>query len=129
MIEAIAALLICQLTGEALARNFSLPVPGPVIGLALLFVALRLRALVRPDATSVDATSLGAVCSFLLAHLSLLFVPAGTGIVRHAATLVAYGPGLVVALVVSTALTLTVTALVFNAVAKRSAQTTGSDDS
>lgn len=119
MIEALAALLFCQLSGEVLARQFGLPVPGPVIGLALLFLALRLRSWARPDAPAIDGTSLGAVSAFLLAHLSLLFVPAGTGIVRHAGTLVAHGPGLVVALVVSTVLTLTVTALVFMAVARR----------
>ena len=118
MIEAIAALLLCQLSGEVLARQLGLPVPGPVVGLALLFLALRLRGWATPEAPAIDGTSLGVVSAFLLAHLSLLFVPAGTGIVRHAGTLVAHGPGLVVALVVSTVLTLTVTALVFVAVAR-----------
>jgi holin-like protein len=122
MIEAMAALLACQLSGEVLARQFNLPVPGPVIGLALLFMSLRLRARLRPDAPAIDKTALGVVSAFMLAHLSLLFVPAGTGIVRHAATLVQHGPGLVVALVLSTALTLAVTAVVFTVVAKHAGQ-------
>ena len=119
MIEAIAALLLCQLFGEVLAQQFGLPVPGPVIGLAILFLALRLRNVVKRDAEPIDNTALGAVCALMLAHLSLLFVPAGTGIVRHASALAAHGPGLAVALVVSTALTLIVTALVFISVARR----------
>jgi putative effector of murein hydrolase LrgA (UPF0299 family) len=117
MIAALTLLLACQLAGEALARLFALPIPGPVLGLALLFLGLRLRATWWPDATPVDELPLGAVCGVLLAHLSLLFVPAGAGIVRHAGALVAHGPGLIAALVVSTALTLVVTALVFVKVA------------
>jgi putative effector of murein hydrolase LrgA (UPF0299 family) len=43
MIAGLAALLVCQLTGEAVARLFGLPVPGPVIGMALLFAILLRR--------------------------------------------------------------------------------------
>ncbi|MCZ8043816.1 MAG: CidA/LrgA family protein [Beijerinckiaceae bacterium] len=112
MIPALTLLLACQLVGEALARLFAVPVPGPVIGMALLFLGLRLR-----PAAALDGTPLATVAGVLLAHLSLLFVPAGTGIVRHAASLAAHGPGLIVALTLSTALTLAVTAFVFVKVA------------
>ncbi len=112
MILALTLLLACQLAGEALARLFALPVPGPVIGLALLFLGLRWR----PSA-AVEGAPLATVAGVLLAHLSLLFVPAGTGIVRHAGSLLAHGPGLIAALLVSTALTLAVTAFVFVKVA------------
>jgi len=117
MIAALTLLLACQLVGEAAARLLLLPVPGPVLGMALLFLALQLRARWRPVAAPVDRTPLGAVAAVLLAHLSLLFVPAGAGIVRHAGTLLANGPSLIAALVVSTALTLLVTAFVFVKVA------------
>jgi putative effector of murein hydrolase LrgA (UPF0299 family) len=119
MIEAIAALLLCQLAGETLARGLSLPVPGPVIGLALLFVALQARAQLRPECKPVAELPIGLVAGFLLAHLSLLFVPAGAGIVRHAGAILQHGWGLAAALVLSTALTLVITASVFVAVAKR----------
>jgi putative effector of murein hydrolase LrgA (UPF0299 family) len=117
MIVAILILLACQLAGEIVARGGGLPVPGPVIGMALLFLALRLRERLRPDAPGVETLPLGAVAAFLLANLSLLFVPAGAGIVAQLDTLAEHGIGLVVALVVSTALTLAVTALVFARVA------------
>ena len=43
MLNAITLLLLFQLAGEAIALLFALPVPGPVIGMALLFAALSLR--------------------------------------------------------------------------------------
>jgi holin-like protein len=68
-------LLVFQLIGEVLAQLFALPVPGPVIGMALLFVALALRG-----GPSVE---LRDTAQNLLQHLSLLFVPAGVGVMLH----------------------------------------------
>jgi putative effector of murein hydrolase LrgA (UPF0299 family) len=119
MLHAILILLGCQLIGEVLARGLALPVPGPVIGMALLFAALQGRARLRTEAVDMGTLPLGAAAAFLLANLSLLFVPAGTGIIRQTAVLTAHGPGLIIALIGSTALTLIVTALVFVAVARR----------
>lgn len=118
MIAALTLLLGCQLAGEATVRLAGLPVPGPVLGLVLLFVCLQLRAMMTPAAPAISATSLGAVSAVLLGNLGLMFVPVGTGIVKHAGTLIAHGPGLIVALVGSTALTLVVTAFVFVRVAR-----------
>ena len=61
---------------------------------------------------TVEATSKG-----LLAHLSLLFIPAGVGIVQRLDVFASYGFGLAVALVVSTVLTLIVTVATFLLVA------------
>jgi holin-like protein len=127
MLHAILILLGCQLVGEVLARGLALPVPGPVIGMALLFAVLQLRGRLRPDSAEIGTLPLGAVAAFLLANLSLLFVPAGTGIIRQTAVLTAHGPGLIIALVGSTALTLIVTALVFVAVARRTDAQSSSD--
>lgn len=87
--------------------------------MGLLFAGLQLRARLRPAAPDVNDLPLGAVAAFLLANLSLLFVPAGTGIVRQIDVLAAHGAGLIVALILSTLLTLVVTALSFVAVARR----------
>ena len=43
MLAAIAALLVCQLTGEAVVRAVGLPFPGPVVGMILLFVLIAWR--------------------------------------------------------------------------------------
>ncbi len=119
MLEAFLVLCLCQLVGETLARLLSLPVPGPVIGMALLFAALQLRASFRPDAPSTKDAPIGAVSAFLLGNLSLLFVPAGVGIVAQLPVLAAHGVGLAVALAVSTIISLSVTALVFAALSRR----------
>jgi holin-like protein len=125
MIVAITVLLLCQLAGEGLARAFALPIPGPVLGLVFLFVLLVLRGRLRPHSLPVAETPLGVLCAFLLANLSLLFVPAGVGIIGQTDVLARHGAGLLVALVGYTAISLVVTALVFVFVAKRLAQRTG----
>jgi holin-like protein len=110
VIGALATLLCCQLAGELIARLLALPVPGPVIGLILLFLLLTAQRR-APDA-------LQAVADTLLRHLSLLFVPAGVGVMLHAARLEAEWPAIAAAILVSTALTIVVTALVFHWVSR-----------
>jgi holin-like protein len=102
MIEAIAILLIYQLVGETLSFALGLPIPGPVIGMALLLATLALRPalLVRIKATGTA----------LLSHLSLLFVPAGVGVMVHFARLSDEGVAIIAAVVGSTLLTIVATA-------------------
>jgi len=76
VIGALAALLVCQLAGEVAARALGLPVPGPVIGMVLLFAALMLRGREAPEDLTRTADG-------LLGNLGLLFVPAGVGVVIH----------------------------------------------
>lgn len=76
MIGSLAALLLCQLAREVVARALHLPVPGPVIGMVLFLAALTLRQDPAPEALSHTADA-------LLGNLGLLFVPAGVGVVLH----------------------------------------------
>ncbi len=110
MLSAITALLMCQLAGEAIVRVASLPIPGPVFGMILLFGALLARA---PLPAALDDTAEG-----LLKHLSLLFVPAGVGVVQHLDRLGSQGLRLFAVVVLATAVALAVTALVFVGVAR-----------
>ena len=103
MISALTALLIFQLIGEVLARSLELPVPGPVIGMLLLFLALALRG--------GPGDALRTTSQNLLQHLSLLFVPAGTGIMVHLHRVADEWLALLVSLLLSTLATLVVTAL------------------
>ena len=43
MLSALTQLLIFQLSGEIVARSLALPIPGPVLGMLFLFVALTLK--------------------------------------------------------------------------------------
>ena len=112
MVQAFATLLVCQLIGEGIVHLTSIPVPGPVIGLILLAAGLAWRQGHRGEA-ALGETPLGRAANGLLGHLSLLFVPAAVGIVQQGGVLAANGLSIIVALVVSTILTLAVTAYVF----------------
>ncbi|NJL06056.1 MAG: CidA/LrgA family protein [Chloroflexaceae bacterium] len=102
MIAALAALLVFQLIGEVLARTFALPIPGPVIGMLLLVGVLLVRG---ATPRSLQNTATG-----LLAHLSLLFIPAGVGVIVHLATLQRALLPLLATLLISTLITTIVTA-------------------
>ncbi|NJD25191.1 MAG: CidA/LrgA family protein [Betaproteobacteria bacterium] len=104
MRASLTTLLALQLAGEIVTRSLGLPVPGPVIGMLLLFIALMLRG---GPGHELQGTSHG-----LLQHLSLLFVPAGTGIMAHLHRVADEWLPLLLSLFVSTAATLAVTALV-----------------
>ena len=104
MIAALTQLLLFQLLGEVVARGLGLPVPGPVLGMLFLFLALALRG---GPGHELQATSQN-----LLQHLSLLFVPAGTGIMIHLHRVADEWLPLLLSLAISTVATLVVTALV-----------------
>ncbi len=104
MLLTFAVLLVFQCVGEGISFALALPIPGPVVGMLLLFAALVVspRLLARIEATGSE----------LLRHLSLLFVPAGVGIVASASTVAGHWPAVIAAVIVSTLATLAVTALV-----------------
>jgi holin-like protein len=113
--RAILALLLCQLAGETIvlaARSVypAIAFPGPVVGMALMFVLLVWRK--GPD------EGLEAASGAILRNLSLLFVPAAVGIVQYGPVLRDFGLTLAVALIASTVLTLLVTVSVFLLVAR-----------
>jgi holin-like protein len=114
MIRGFFILLVFQLVGEVLARGLNLSAPGPVIGLALLVVALVLYRRFRPfDEEALAASDLGQAARGLLAALPLLFVPAGVGVVQYLGLLREQGLALAAALVASTFATLIATVAVF----------------
>ena len=83
MLAGIFTIFMFQLVGEAIQKYFGLAIPGPVIGLVLMLIALlaskhRTR---RPIAGLRD--NLITVAETLLGHLSLLFVPIGVGVILH----------------------------------------------
>ncbi len=104
-------LLVCQSAGELLVRALDLRLPGPVLGMLLLLVLLGFQAVREPVAKTADA---------LLAHLSLLFVPVGVGVIAHLGLVSEYGLRLLVVVVVSTWLGLAATALVLRRLWRRS---------
>ncbi|MGB0696373.1 MAG: CidA/LrgA family protein [Rhodospirillaceae bacterium] len=131
MLDAFLILLVCQLVGEALDRSLGLGVPGPIIGLVLLIAALVLRSRLmkradRPETRTETRTkpetgaepgtkieipqNLSKVSHGLLSHLSILFVPACTGIVLHLERIASAWVPLALTIIVGTTLTFIATA-------------------
>ncbi len=119
MLEYLTLILACQLLGEFAVSTAGVPFPGPVAGMVLLFAFLVIKGGIPDD--------LGKVSGALLNHLSLLFVPAGVGVMAHFELLGSDAWPLSAALVVSTLLTIAVTALAMRLLNRRSAPGSGEE--
>lgn len=104
MLGAFAILLAYQSMGELLSHYLNIPIPGPVIGMLLLFISL----LLSPKLLDYIQDT----CRQLIGHLSLLFVPAGVGIISSASLLEGQWTALIVSIAGSSLITLAVTAWV-----------------
>ena len=111
MIGSLATLLLFQLIGEIIVRLTGAPLPGPVLGMVLLFIALLVRG---RTPTVFSDTSRG-----LLNYLALLFVPAGVGIISHLDRVADEWLTITITLVASTALAVVVTAFTLRALTHR----------
>ena len=112
-LRGLAWLLAFQSAGELLSRGLQLPFPGPVVGMLLLLVALRWQVVRDPVSSCAD---------FLLAHLSLLFVPVGVGVMTHFSLVSQYGFRMLAVVVVSTLAGLLVTVLTVHWLRERNAE-------
>jgi putative effector of murein hydrolase LrgA (UPF0299 family) len=101
MLQTLGLLSGCQLAGEFVARGLGLPIPGPVLGLVILLAALALK----PSLTR----ALRPTTQVILAHLSLMFVPAGVGVIGNLEVLSSDWARLLVVLTLSTILSMLVT--------------------
>ncbi|HTO67070.1 MAG TPA: CidA/LrgA family protein [Bradyrhizobium sp.] len=114
MIASLSLILVCQLIGEVIVRGLALPMPGPVVGLMLLLLLLlardRFAALARGplQGGGVESASRG-----LLANLSLLFIPAGVGVVQKLDLLAEHGIAIMAVLALSVVVTLLATVATF----------------
>ncbi|MDB5567640.1 MAG: CidA/LrgA family protein, partial [Tardiphaga sp.] len=114
MIASLSLILLCQLAGEIIVRGLALPMPGPVVGMLLLLILLLLRdrfAQLARGPLQGNGVENGA--RGLLAHLSLLFVPAGVGVVQKLDLLAEHGLAIAAILAISVVITLLVTVATF----------------
>ena len=114
MIASLSLILLCQLIGEVAVRALGVPVSGPEVGLVLLLLLLLARdrypALARGPLGNdgVESASRG-----MLANLSLLFIPAGVGVVQKLDLLAEHGIAILVILALSVIVTLLATVATF----------------
>lgn len=96
--------LAAWLAGEALARLFAIPLPGGVLGFAMLLALLLTRR--------VSASGLKEGADWFLADMLLFFVPAVLAVLDHPEFLGPTGLKLVFVILASTTLVMLVTASV-----------------
>lgn len=111
MLGYVTLIFACQLAGELAVAALGLPLPGPVAGMLILFAGLMIHGSIPEE--------LGAVGDFLLRNLSLLFVPAGVGVMLHAGLLGREWAPILAALLLSTAATIAVTGLTMRWLSRR----------
>ena len=114
MLAGLTILLLFQCVGEVIVHGLKLPFPGPVLGLLLLMLFL----VIRDGELPADLHSAG---HGILRHLSLLFLPAGVGVMLYYRTLAGSLLPLLVIVIVSTIVTIAVTALVVRWLARKRA--------
>jgi putative effector of murein hydrolase LrgA (UPF0299 family) len=112
-----STLIACAELGRWLCGALSLKLPGPVAGLLLLIIALKIGLPSRLQ------NALDAWIPKLLNHLGLLFIPAGVGVIQHTSSLSAHGAALLLSLLVSTAAGALATAFVFTRLTQKSPET------
>ncbi|MEK3952881.1 holin-like protein [Psychrobacillus psychrotolerans] len=91
-------LYLFSFIGSWIVQSLSLQFPGSIVGLLLLFVCLYFRII------PVELIKDGA--GFLLAFLALFFIPATVGIMDYPELLSWAGLGMVLAIVLSTVITI-----------------------
>ena len=111
MLPYITVLLLCQLAGEVTVRLCGLPLPGPVVGMVILFVALVIRGRVPPG--------LNDAVKAILGNFALLFIPASVGVMVHVKAIAAEAWPIAAAILGSTALTLVVAGRLMQALTRR----------
>ena len=67
-------LFVISLIGEGISSFFHLPIPGSIIGLIILFLALQFKWL--------RTRHVNMVGNFLLANMTILFLPPAVGIME-----------------------------------------------
>jgi holin-like protein len=101
MLQGLVLLLVFQSLGELLSRLLGLPIPGNVLGMALLLLAL-FSGVVREE-------SLRPAAELLLSYMALFFVPAGVGVMLYFDLIGRQWLPIVIATLVSTFAVLAVT--------------------
>lgn len=94
-------ILICLIAGEFISRFFNIPIPGNVLGMIILLIAL-ISGIVKLEKVEGAAST-------LIKNLPLFFVPAGVGIMAYFNIVSKYAAAIMIATFLSTLLVLLVT--------------------
>lgn len=107
--EGLFVILVCQLIGEIVVRTLDLSMPAPALGILLLAAYLWFADWRAGSEDGAAHVSVSGVADTLLKNLGVLFVPLGVGVMQNYRLIYDYAGTIVIAVVVSTIVTLMVT--------------------
>ena len=111
LINGLLVLLVCQCAGEAIKAYFGLSLPGPVLGMFILFIGLVLYQDI-PEAVAKSSRT-------LIPMLGLMFLPAATGLFFLGAKYADQWPGIIAAVVIGSLLSLIFNGLLMTFLARK----------
>lgn len=120
MLNYLTLILCCHLAGDLISKALEISTPGPIIGMVLLFLFLVIKGHIPQD--------LEKTTDAILNHLSLLFVPAGVGVMLHFKLMKTDWLPISVALIISTILTISITALMMTWLSKETVETDNTEN-
>lgn len=104
MIKGILYLFLFLVLGEIIVHYGSIPIAGNIVGMILIFMALKFKLIKLEDVKPASDK--------FIKYMVLFFVPYGVGLMAFYNVIKAHWIAIVVATVVSTILTLYVTGLI-----------------
>lgn len=96
-------ILSIYFSGEIISKVFSLPIPGNIMGMIILFVLLATN--------TVKVEKVENLANFFLDHLAFFFIPASVGLMSSFHTLKGSILEIVILCIITTILVISVTAL------------------
>lgn len=113
-ITQIGIIIVFYLVGQAIVNITGIIIPGSIIGLVLLWLALFFKVL------NVKYIQQGA--SFLLLYLTLFFIPSTVAVINYPELLTISGGLLILAVIISTLVTMAITGKVSQLIEKKELQ-------
>ncbi|MFC0188687.1 CidA/LrgA family protein [Fictibacillus aquaticus] len=110
----VAFLYVFSLAGSMISKFLHLPLPGSLVGMALLFVMLS-AGIIREQYVSEG-------CRFLLRYLPLFFIPITVGVIKYPFLLSLSGLKIAAVIFVSTAIMISFSGLIVLIFRKESSQ-------
>ena len=118
MLKGIFIIFFFQLIGEVIQQYFGLLIPGPVVGLILLLIALICTKGMSSHVIAVLSKSITQSADGILGYLSLLFIPIGVGVIMHLQYLENNILSVMAVILIGTVLSLGLTAVLFERLTK-----------
>ena len=104
IVKGVFFILLFYFVGECISHLIQGFVPGSIIGMILMFLALRLKA-VKPQEVEAVATA-------FTKNMAIFFIPAGAGLISSFGILSKFWMAIIIVCSVSTVLVIAVVALV-----------------